>query len=122
MINLIPKILPRSEEERQADLERRLVSREAEAGGKLFGPIPKGHKRQFFCLDESTWIWYEEWIENGQRRWVTTRYEIRPNDIIKVQDGQPTQSISTKEARHLYKAAELYYRHISALYQHTAAA
>lgn len=120
MINLMPKILPRSDDEKRADLQRRLVSREAEIGGKLFGPIPKGRKRQFFCLDESTWIWYEEWQQNGQRRWVTTRYEIRPNDIIKVQDGQPTQSLTTKEARHLYKAAELYYRQISSLYGATA--
>jgi hypothetical protein len=31
--------------------KRELIRAEAEIGGQLFGPIPKGHRRQFFCFD-----------------------------------------------------------------------
>ena len=41
--------------------ERELIQLESEIGAQLFGEIPKGHRREFFCLDEKTWIWYEEW-------------------------------------------------------------
>src|SRR6476659_5190640 len=68
--------------------ERDLLRRESKIGADLFGPIPKGHRREFFCLDESTWIWHEEWKdEKGVERQTTTRYEVHPNGILKVTDG-----------------------------------
>jgi hypothetical protein len=117
MINLIPKIFPRSDEDRQATFEKQLIQAEAKIGGKLFGPIPKGHKRQFFCLDEHTWIWHEEWTENGQIKAITTRYDVRPTGVIKSQNGQVNQRLSINEARNLSKAVNLYYKHVSANYE-----
>jgi hypothetical protein len=122
MINLLPKIFPRSDEARQADFLRSLLQNEAVIGGQLFGPIPKGHKRQFFCLDENTWIWYEEWTVKGQKLNVTTRYDVRPNGIIKTQDGQTPQVLTDNETINLYKATELYYKKISANYEQMLAA
>jgi hypothetical protein len=122
MINLLPKVFPRSDEDRQAEFERRLINGESQIGSRLFGPIPKGHKRQFFCLDEYTWIWYEEWPDSGRQRGVTTRYEVRPNGVIKIQDGQPTQILSDSEADNLYKAAYKYYELVDASYRDMLAA
>lgn len=122
MASLLPKIFPRNDEDRRAEIERRLINSESKIGSRLFGLIPKGHKRQFFCLDEHTWIWYEEWTDNGRRRAVTTRYEIRPNGILKVQDGQPTQILSDNEADNLYKAACKYYELVNESYQQVLAA
>lgn len=120
MANLLPKIFPRSDAEKRADYERQLIRAEAKIGGKLFGPIPDGHKRQFFCLDEHTWVWYEEWVDQkGKHHHVTTRYHVSPHGVIKSQDGQANQRLGRAEARNLYKAAELYYRHISTAYQQT---
>lgn len=117
-MSFLPKILPRSPQQRQADFERALIRREAEIGAKLFGPVPKGHKRSFFCLDEYTWIWYEEWVVKGRRQAVTTRYEVRPDGVIKSQDGAPSrQLLSAHEARHLYRAVELYRDRVNAEYQ-----
>lgn len=107
-MNLLPKIFPRSDEDRDAELERELLRVESKIGGRLFGPIPKGHRREFFCLDEYTWIWHEEWLENGKRKVVTTRYEVRPNDILKIQDGQVYQHLSENETRNFYRAVGLY--------------
>ena len=121
MVNLLPKLFPRSDEERQANFKRSLVQKEAEIGGKLFGPLPKGHKRQFFCLDENTWVWYEEWTDNGQRKAVTTRYDVRKTGVLKTQEGHPTQVLSDHETVNLVKAAEIYYRKVDTAYQHMLA-
>lgn len=95
-------------EERKAELYRNLLRHEAQIGGQLFGEVPKKHRREFFCLDEHTWVWHEEWLENGQRLSKTTRYDVRPDVILKAQDGQPYQVVEEQEARNLLEAARLY--------------
>ena len=95
-------------------LRRELVRQEAIIGAQLFGPVPTGHSRDFFCLDEHTWIWHETWRDTqGKAQAITTRYEIYPDKIIKAQDGQPHQIISGQETANLLKAAQWYYRLIS---------
>ena len=93
----------------KADLHRKLIRREAELGGQLFGEVPKGHRREFFCLDEHTWIWHEEWIdEHGALQTTTTRYEMRPNGVLKSQNGSGFKTITSSEADNLRKAILLY--------------
>lgn len=88
---------------------RDLIRMESKIGAQLFGAIPKGHRREFFCLDEHTWIWYEEWTDaQGKMQNVTTRYEIHPNGILKVQDGQPYQIVEGDELHNFATATRLY--------------
>ena len=88
---------------------RDLIRMESKIGAQLFGAIPKGHRREFFCLDEHTWIWYEEWTDlQGKLQNVTTRYEIHPNGILKVQDGQPYQIVEGDELHNFAMATRLY--------------
>jgi hypothetical protein len=97
---------------KQADLYRDFLRHEAKLGGQIFGPVPEGRRREFFCLDEHTWVWHEEWIdENGQHQTLTTRYDVRPNGIIKSQNGQ-YQRVSREEALRLYEAARVYHHRI----------
>jgi hypothetical protein len=112
----LPKILPRIID-RPEVLRRQLLRREAQIGGTVFGPVPKGHNRQFFRLDSHTWVWYEAWTENGKQRSITTRYEMRPNGVLKVQDGKPYQRLTDDEARNLYNALEAYRQKVGADYQ-----
>lgn len=106
---LLNKILQQKTDQRRADLYKAIIQYEARLGGELFGAVPKGHRREFFCLDEHTWVWHEEWKdEQGQPRAVTTRYEVRPNGVIKAQGNHPYQRLSTNEARNLYRATQLY--------------
>ena len=106
---LLKTIIGSNAQERKAELYRNLIRHEAQIGGKLFGPLPEGGKREFFCLDERTWVWHEEWIdENGDRRTKTTRYDVRPTGILKAQDGGNYQPLSDDEARNLRSAARLY--------------
>lgn len=94
--------------------ERELIELEAEIGGKLFGPIPAGHRREFFCLDEHTWVWHEEWVdENKQRHVTSTRYEVHDTGILKAQDGKVYKFIEGSELRNLVLAIRLYYEGVS---------
>ncbi len=112
---MISKILKltglQSEEDRKAKLYRELLRHEAKIGGELFGPVPNGGHREFFCLNEYTWIWYEEWTDkSGSKQSRTTRYEVRPNGITKIQDGQGYRSLSDNEALRLFEAMKSYER------------
>lgn len=91
--------------------KRELIRREALIGGQLFGPVPDGHIRQFFCLDKHCWVWHEEWTDRrtGQRQSLTTRYEIRSTGILKAQGDQPYHFVEAEEQRNLLDAIKLYY-------------
>ena len=98
---------------RSAQVYREVIRDFARMGGHLFGPIPSGSRREFFCLDEHTWIWHEEWTDKGGMHHVrTTRYDIRPHGIFKAQDGQPYQPLSLEEMNRLYTAMYHYYENV----------
>jgi len=93
---------------------RELIQLESEIGATLFGEIPKGHHRQFFNLDRSTWIWYEEWSDHlNKKRSTTTRYEIHPNGILKVQEGARYNFIEGDELKNFLVATRLYYERVA---------
>ncbi len=88
---------------------RQLLQAEAKIGGELFGAVPEGTRREFFCLDDTTWVWHEEWLDqNGQRHIQTTRYDVRPSGILKAQDGRGYQMVTQAEAQNLIRAVKLY--------------
>lgn len=96
-----------------AEQNRNLIRMEAKIGGQLFGEVPKGHRREFFCLDERTWVWHEEWIDrSGVKQTKTTRYDIRPSGVIKTQDNGGYTAISPNEAENLKQAMILYNKRI----------
>ena len=100
-----PRIIPK----KQTATTRELIRREAAVGGKLFGPVPQGRNRQFFCLDKHSWVWHEEWKDDrGQHQSLTTRYEVRPSGILKAQGTQPYHYVNLEEARNLVAAIKLY--------------
>ncbi len=110
MINKFLSVVQKQRADRQQVNEYRDLLRSAAAiGGKLFGPIPTGHRREFFCLDKNTWIWHEEWIDAlGNRQVQTMRYDVRPDTILKTLDGSSYQTLSTAETQNLVTAARNY--------------
>lgn len=93
---------------------RQLIQRESDLGGKLFGQVPEGYHRQFFNLDLTTWVWYEEWAgDDGKPQSSTTRYEIHENGILKVQDKTPYYYIEGQELNNLVSAIHLYYEKVA---------
>lgn len=118
MVRLLPKILPRSGDERHAKAYRETMRQAARMGGQLFGPVPKGRRREFFCLDEHTWVWHEEWTDaKGQLQAVTTRYDIRPQGILKSQGSNSYQKVKGAELQNLYQAARMYRNNLHTQYQ-----
>lgn len=122
-MRFLPNISQRSNATAKPQLQRTdLMRYEAKIGGQLFGPVPKGRTREFFCFDDHTWVWHEEWVEQGQRKVVTTRYDVRPNGVLKSQNGSGYQRLSLEEARNLYRAVDMYGDRVRSAYRHMQAA
>lgn len=114
MINrLVNAVLGDRTAQRKADLYTNLIRHEAKIGGEIFGPLPAGHRREFFCLDEHTWVWHEEWRDQaGQTHVRTTRYDMRPDGILKAQNGH-YQRVGAREASRLNKAIDVYMERVN---------
>lgn len=94
--------------------ERELLKLESEVGSKLFGPIPNGHRREFFCLDEKTWIWHEEWIGSGRKLETSTiRYEVNEHGVLKVEEGARYSYLEGEELQNFALAVRLYYEQVA---------
>ncbi len=110
----IHQIFAQKNQYKSAQKFKELLHREAELGGRLFGAVPEGVRREFFCLDEHTWVWHEEWTDEGNTlHHQTTRYDVRDTGVLKAQDGQPYRFITDAEARNILAAAKLYRRRVS---------
>lgn len=94
--------------------KRELIQLESEIGAQLFGPVPVGHHRQFFNLDRTTWIWYEEWIdpETKKRKEATIRYEVHHNGILKAQEGARYNFLEGQELTNFIAAVQIYYERV----------
>lgn len=99
---------------------KQLIRKEAAIGARVFGEPPKGRHRDFFYYGNNTWIWHEAWKdEYGRSMSVTTRYEVYPDHIIKVQDGQPHHRVDPTEYQNLLAAMNRYYQLVKQeLYAH----
>lgn len=61
-----------------------LINAESRLGSQLFGPIPAGHRREFFLDHKNIWIWHEDWLDqNAHACEMTVRYEVRPAGVYK---------------------------------------
>lgn len=85
-------------------IRHQLIKAEAEIGKNVFGPVPKGVNREFFCLDRDTWVWQE--TVNGRTR--VTKYKIKKNEIIKSVDGAQYERVSLEEAKRFANATVTY--------------
>lgn len=92
---------------------RDVLQTTSEQGRDIFGPVPTNGRREFFCLDDQTWIWHEEWVDEiGKQQSRTTRYEIHNNGILKVQEGTNYQFLEGEELRNFAVAVRIYYERV----------
>lgn len=93
--------------------ERELISQESKIGAQLFGPVPAGHRREFFCLDDTNWIWHEAWKdEKGADTETTVRYEINQHGILKVQEGARYSYLEGQELSNFVEAVKAYHEQV----------
>ncbi len=94
--------------------ERELLTLESEVGAKLFGAVPAGHRREFFCLDEHTWIWHEEWLDANKKLATSTiRYEVSDHGVLKVQEGARYSYLEGEELQNFGIAIRMYYEQVA---------
>ena len=90
-----------------------LLNAESSVGRTLFGPVPKGHQREFFALRRNTWMWYENWFdEKGKVQEVSLRYEVRPDGVYKKMLGGVYSKIAGHELNNFVAAVRMYHAKI----------
>lgn len=110
---IINEVINRKSEQRQTDLYRNLIRHEAKIGGQVFGTVPKNVRREFFCLDRHTWVWHEEWLDNnGEQQIRTTRYDVKPDGLLKSQNGH-YQSVGDNETKRFKQAVQIYINRVN---------
>lgn len=118
MINIFNGLMKQRAEDKRAQFKKALIHFEARIGGRLFGQVPKNHRREFFCLDRYTWVWHEEWIDaSGQHCAVTTRYDVRPSGVVKSQGHASYQALSPEELRNFKQAVLTYTKQVDTEYR-----
>ena len=86
-----------------------LINLESQWGGTLFGPIPTGHRREFFAHKKNVWIWYEGWTDAaGIAQNMTIRYEVRPAGVFKRVNGSKYEKLTGPELDNFRNAAKSY--------------
>jgi len=85
-----------------------LINAESALGGKIFGPIPQGHRREFFLYRQNYWIFHESWVEGGSRKESTITYEVRKTGVYKNPLGSGYRKISGAELKNFCLAVREY--------------
>ena len=92
-----------------------MINAESALGGTLFGPVPAGHRREFFRYLHNRWVFHESWInESGEKIESTITYEVRENGVYKQPLGGKYVKITGAELENFRKAAKEYLKIIKA--------
>ncbi len=111
MLNYLKKVLNPADATQEK--YRRLINYEAKIGGNLFGKVEPTRQRRFFCLDERTWVWHEEWYDDNKKlHRSTVRYDVHPDGIYKVGHDLSRHALSDEELENFHQAVQLYARKI----------
>ncbi len=109
---------------RKLNKERELIHLESKIGASLFGQIPKGHTREFFSLDEHTWVWFEQWYNEKLKttEQMNIHFEFQPRGVLKVVNGEPRGYVEGQELTHLLQVIKTYHERVaSEVYGYTLA-
>lgn len=88
-----------------------LINAESRLGSMIFGPIPAGHRREFFHDRENIWIWHESWVDAERHaRQLTIRYEVRPSGVYKKISAGKYFRLEGAELENFRKATRVYLR------------
>jgi len=116
-----PAVLPetgkpiKTTPQKMALKERELIRKEAQVGATVFGSVPAGHHREFFCLDRHTWVWFEEWYDptTKKEQQMQVRYEFQPRGVLKTVDGVHCGYVTGEELTRLLTAMRTYHDRVA---------
>lgn len=114
----LPKILPKVRPLRKTQLkitESDLINSESAIGGTIFGPIPTGHRREFFLYKANTWIFHEAWKgSDGKDKETTITYQVKKSGVFKSPLGMEYVQIKGDELENFLAAAREYLKLLKA--------
>ncbi len=86
-----------------------LINAESRLGSTIFGPIPAGHRREFFHDQQNIWIWHENWTDADRHvRQMTVRYEVRPSGVYKKLSAGKYIKLEAAELENFRQATHVY--------------
>jgi len=86
-----------------------LINAESRLGSTIFGPIPAGHRREFFHDRQGIWIWHEDWQDAAaNERELTVRYEVRKSGVYKKVSAGNYFKLEGGELENFRRAAHAY--------------
>ncbi len=86
-----------------------LINAESRIGSTIFGPIPEGHRREFFHDQQNVWIWHEGWLDSySHAHQFTVRYEVRPSGVYKKLSAGKYVQLKGEELDNFRHAARTY--------------
>lgn len=86
-----------------------LINAESKLGSTIFGPIPEGHRREFFHDRENVWLWHEDWLDREKHRHqLTVRYEVRPSGVYKKLSAGKYVQLKGAELENFRQATKVY--------------
>lgn len=86
-----------------------LINAESRLGSQIFGPIPAGHRREFFHDRDNVWIWHESWTDSSHHhRQITVRYEAHPTGVYKKVSAGKYLPLQGAELENFRKATRAY--------------
>lgn len=91
-----------------------LINAESRLGATLFGPIPEGHRREFFRYRHNVWVYHESWKSNGKKMESTITYKVKENGVFKCPLGGECIKITGAELNNFKKAVTEYLKLIKA--------
>ncbi len=90
-----------------------LINAESAIGRTLFGPIPVGHRREFFQHRKNVWIWHESWCDQqGHKKELTIKYEVRPEGVFKKPLGSGYVALRGAELENFRRAVHAYTKEV----------
>jgi hypothetical protein len=105
---LLNGVSQQKQQRKKDEAYRAVMQYAARLGGEMFGPVPNGTRREFFCLDPTTWVWHQEWNDQAGHHALTTRYDVRPGGILKSTATHSYQRLSREEDKRFRQAVHLY--------------
>lgn len=88
--------------------EADLINAESRLGATLFGPIPTGHRREFFRYRHNVWIYHESWKAGDKKMESTITYKVKENGVFKCPLGGEYIKITGAELNNFKKAVKEY--------------
>lgn len=116
-MKLLELFTPKTPTQLASEAFQRAKREESKIGAQVFGEVPKGMEREFFCLDERTWVWHETWQDQAARQTRTVRYDIRAYGIFTSTNGGEYKPVEKEEGKNFLAAIDKYNEIIDAALQ-----